>query len=218
MSLYSISGIGCEDCGGGCGYIGGRKKRAARKAKRKARKTGVNCKGARVKKIALAPARNAFLALVRLNVKKLALKLAANYKDPAKKLKLHQKWCKLGGDAKKLESAVMKAYAKYKRKRGIIGYMDATDGQIGSVATLLAASVPILKALAPFLKTVLPGSKGAEAAETASEAAEELAPQETAQAPEQAPEESAEVGAIGINPWLIGAGALAAFYLLKKKK
>lgn len=219
MSLYSISGIGCEDCGGGCGYIGGRKKRAARKAKRKARKTGINCKGARVKSVALAPARNAYLLLVRLNIKKLAVKLAKATSTPQGRQKVHAKWCKLGGNGRKLQSAIDKAYAKYKRKRGIIGYMDADDiGQIGmTTAAALALASPIIAALAPLIKQ-FGGEKAAAAAEDISTAAEELAPQETVPVPEQTPEKSAEVGAISINPWLIGAGALAAFYILKKKK
>lgn len=231
MSLYSISGIGCEDCVSGCGYIGGRKKaarrqkRATRKAKRKARKSGVNCKGARVKAVVLAPARNAFLGLIRLNVKKIAVKLYENnYRDPAKKLKLHQKWCKLGGNASKLEAAITKAYNKYKRKRGIVGYMDMQDGQIGSVAGLIAAAKPILAALKPFLKTAIKKaaplvkkaiSKYRKRREEADEGVNEA--EEYTQEYQQE-DENAEVGAVGINPLLIGAAGLGIYLLTRKSK
>lgn len=226
MSLYSISGVGC-DCDKP-GYIGGKKRRTARKArrkarraKRKARKTGVNCKGAKVKAVVLAPARNAYLALVRLNVKKLAVKLAKATSTPEGRAKVHGKWCKLGGNGRKLQSAIDKAFAKYKRKRGIIGYMDIDAGQIGSVAALLASAAPIIKALAPLLKQFAPGSKAAEAAETAEQVTEaveaEIQPAE-AQPVEVEDQGGEEVGAIQLNPWIIGAGALAAYFLLKKSK
>jgi hypothetical protein len=219
MSLYSISGVGC--CGDAPGFIGGKKRRTARKAKRKARRakrkarrTGVNCKGRKVKAVVLAPARNAYLALVRLNVKKLAVKLAKATSTPEGRAKVHGRWCKLGGSGAKLQSAIDKAFAKYKRKRGIIGFMDTESAQIGSVATLLASAAPIIKALAPLLKTLAPGSKAAEAAETAEQVTEAVQV-ETAPAESEAGD---EVGAISVNPWLIGAGALAAYFLLKKSK
>lgn len=223
MSLYSISGVGCD-----CdlpGYIGGKKRRTARRKarrlRRKARKTGVNCKGAKVKKVLLAPARNAYLALVRLNVKKLAVKLAKATSTPEGRAKVHGKWCKLGGNGRKLQAAIDKAFAKYKRKRGIIGYMDMDEmGAIGvvSTATLLTTAAPIIAALAPLIKQFAPGSKAAEVAETAQEVSAavqtEVQPMESA----QPVEDSGEVGAIQVNPWLIGAGALAAYFLLKKSK
>ena len=211
MSLYSISGIGCNDCEGG--YIGGRRKqrRQARRAKRKARKTGINCKGARVKAVVLAPARNAYLALVRLNFKKLAVKLAKATATAEGKTKVHGKWCKLGGSGAKLQSAIDKAYNKYKRKRGAVGYMDEQElGMIGvAVTSLVASAIPIIKALAPLIKQ-FGGEKGEEITEQAEEVAEAV------QSENQT--ESAEVGAISINPWLIGGGALALYLLFKKKK
>ena len=224
MSLYSISGVNC-DCDKP-GYIGGRKKRqakravrkakrTARRAKRKARKTGINCKGAKLKAVALAPARNAYLALIRLNVKKLAVKLAKATSTIEGKQAIHAKWCKLGGNGAKLQSAIDKANAKYKRKRGIIGYMDMENAQIGSVATLLATALPIITALAPLVKQFAPGSKADEAAEGVAEAVE-VVEQETAPA-EQPAETGEEIGAFAVNPLLIGAGAVAVYYLLKKK-
>jgi len=219
MSLYSISGIGCDDCEGG--YIGGRKKRKARRqtrrARRRARKTGINCKGARVKAVVLAPARNAYLALIRLNFKKLAVKLAKATSTEEGKRNVHAKWCKLGGSGSKLQSAIDKAFAKYKRKRGKVGFMDEQElGMIGvAVTTVVASAIPIIKALAPLIKQ-FGGEKGEEIAETAEAVTEAVQPNE--QPAEQPAEEGAEVGAIGINTLLLGGGALALYLLLKKKK
>lgn len=184
MALYSINGIGCNNRPCNCGHraprrkipvtqlsgsfgtpsltdlptIAGKAKRRARKAKRKERRTRLYCKGALAKKIALAPARNAFLALVRLNVKKMALRLEENLKDPQRKKKLSAKWCKLGGTFKKLETAIVKAATKYRRRRKISG-MD--DGEIIGVpiAAALAAAAPIIKALKEFLSKLKKGGE-----------------------------------------------------------
>lgn len=231
MSLYSISGLGC-DCGNCVGdYIGGKKKRQqrkakrqARRAKRKERKTRLYCKGARVKSVALSPARNAFLALIKINVKKLAVKLHSQLQNPERKRQIFQKWCKLGGNATKLESAVNKAYQKYARKKGIgqMGYMDF-DGTLGvvSVATLIATASPILAALSPFLKQLAP--EAAEIAEQAESVATEIeGGQEQTQEGGQEQEASGEsvegIGAMQINPWLIGGAAVAAYFIFKKRK
>lgn len=236
MSLYSISGVGCYD--DKPGYIGGKRKakrqqkrtarkakRTARKAARKERKSGVNCKGAKVKSIALAPARNAYLALIKLNVKKLAVKLAKATSTQAGKKKIQEKWCKLGGDGAKLQRAIDSAYAKYKRKRGVIGYMDTDQLNIigFAPAAALAAAAPVIKALAPLIKQLAPESKAAEAAETAeavteateSGESESESEQQTQQSEES---ESADVSGIGVNPYLLGAGALAAYFLFFKRK
>lgn len=211
MALYSISGVGCcDNCESG--YIGGRKRRATRRAKRRERKTRLYCKGANVKRVGLSVPRNAFLSLVKLNVKKIAVKLYANLQDPNKKRALFKKWCKLGGDAKKLESAVVKAYNKYARKKGRkIGYMDM-EGQIGSIATLIATATPIIKALLPFLKQVAPGS-------TITETAEGLTSEQPAEQSEQPTEQTdgESVGQIQINPYVVGGGLLLAYLIFKKK-
>jgi len=130
---------------------------------------------------------------------------------------VHGRWCKLGGSGAKLQSAIDKAFAKYKRKRGIIGFMDTEEMQsMGAVSTitLLTTAAPIIAALAPLIKQFAPGSKAAEVAETAQQVTEAVQA-ETAPAESEAGD---EVGAISVNPWLIGAGALAAYFLLKKNK
>lgn len=225
MSLYSISGIGCDDCEPA--YIGGRKRRQARKqrrqarkARRRARKTGINCRGARVKAFALAVPRNAYLSLVRLNFKKLAVKLAKATSTQEGRQKVHATWCKLGGNGAKLQSAIDKAFAKYKRKRGQVGFMDtdelATIGEPISLTAIIASATPIIVALAPLLKQ-FGGSKGEEIAETAEAVTESVQP-EGQPAEEQPAEEGAEVGAIRVSPLLLGGGALALYLLFKKRK
>lgn len=159
MALYRISGIGCPDrdcnCGvstyrGGMDTIAGKAKRKARKAKKRALKAQGYCKGKAVKKIALAPARNAFLALVGLNVKKTAVKLHTKLQNPETKRRLFNKWCRLGGNAKKLENTINKAFRKYARKRKISGIEEMEV--IGApITALLAAAGPILVALKEFL-------------------------------------------------------------------
>lgn len=156
MALYQISGIGCNECNatpanylGGMDIIAG-KKRTKRKAKRRAEKAAGYCRGKVGKKILLAPARNAFLALVGLNVRKMAVKLYTKLQNPDTKKRLFSKWCRLGGNAKKLENTILKAYRKYSRKRKISGFDDAE--MIGApITALLATAGPILVALREFL-------------------------------------------------------------------
>jgi hypothetical protein len=202
MSLYTISGIGntCE-----IGYddfepssmISGKSKRKARKIVRKSKRTGINCKGNKLKKIALAVPRNAFLGLVRLNVKKFAVKLYNAMKNPTKKQKLLEKWCKMGGDASALTNAVNKAFSKYARKRNISGIGFAVESAI-------ATATPIIVALLEFLKKGAneePVEDGAQIEET----------------PEQTETETVE-GIGAMNPYLLaGAVGLGVYFLTKKK-
>lgn len=208
MSLYSISGVGCTDCEIGyddyepSSMISGKTKRKARRLKRKAKRTGINCKGSKLKKIALAVPRNAFLSLVRLNVKKFAVKLHNTMKNPAKYQKLMEKWCKLGGDAKSLTSAVNKAFSKYARKRKLSGLGDPT----GTTETILATATPIIVALLEFLKKGAneePIEEGAQIEET----------------PEETETETETVEGIGaMNPYLLAGAVGVGVYFLTKKK
>lgn len=223
MSLYAISGIGCNSCAVGyddytpSSVISGKKKRTerkakrvakrtARKTKRKAKRTGINCKGNKLKKIALAVPRNAFLGLVRLNVKKFAVKLYNAMKNPTKKQKLLEKWCKMGGDASALTNAVNKAFSKYARKRNISGIGFAVESAI-------ATATPIIVALMEFLKKGAneePVSDGAQLPE------ESEAPEETT---EETTEESETVEGIGgMNPYLLAGAVGVGVYFLTKKK
>lgn len=195
MSLYSISGI---DCSYGCTSYGqpslvGKVSRSVKRAKRR---SGENCKGRTGAKIALSVPRRAFLALVRLNVKKYALKLYKSLNDPKKRPALLAKWCNLGGNAALLESTVNKAVNKYKRKH---------PGQSIGVAipALITSATPVIIALLKFM-----GGK--------SDEIEEYQPEQ--EQPEESTESSGET-IKGIDPYyLYGAIGLGAIYLMTRKK
>ena len=230
MSLYSISGIGCDcyDCNCDIAGIGRRRskaqrkqRRATRKAKRKERRERLMCKGRVAKRIALSVPRNAFLGLVRLNFKKIAVKLYQKIQNLEERKKLYQKWCKLGGNAKKLESAIVKAYSKYKRKHSVgeIGYID-TDNMIGlpPIAVLLASAKPILIALSPFLKGMIFKQGEGEGEEETTET-EQQPEQTTSTQPEQTEQNTETVEGIStINPLLVaGLVGVGLYYFTKKK-
>jgi hypothetical protein len=175
MSLYSISGIG-----------------ARRRTKRPKKR--------RLSKIALFPARKAFLLLVRLNFNKFALKLYRRLNSPAR-TELLSKWTKLGGNVRLLESTVNKAVAKYKRK-----FPGRSIGAAPAAAAVIAAAAPVISVLLKFLK---PESADEidEATEAITNAAEQFTDQE---------QQQETVGAI--NPYyLYGGLALAGYFLYKNK-
>lgn len=206
MGMYSISGFDYDCCVGYDDYepsavISGKAKRQERKAKRQERKakrqakrTGLNCKGSKLKKVALAVPRNAFLSLVRLNVKQFAVKLYKTMQNPARAEKLFNKWCKLGGDASALKSAVNKAVAKYKRKNP-----GKLNGIGFAVESAISTATPIIIALLEFMKGGASTQDGAE--------------------PETMENEGETVEGIGaINPYLLaGAVGVGVYYLTKKR-
>jgi hypothetical protein len=103
--------------------------------------------GQGAKKVALAPARNAFLLLVKENVLGLAGRMALANKD-----KLVKFWEKLGGNANKLNTAV----GQGKKKRAILG--NKKFGKISgigveptSLTTVLGAAAPIIAAIGKLL-------------------------------------------------------------------
>jgi hypothetical protein len=117
------------------------KKGRERRAKRRAEGKGF---GQKVKKVGLAPARGALLALIALNVHGLASRMQAGYKKNPKALE--GLWKKVGGKFEKLIKTVNTG-AKKKRILGV-------DPGVGVVATatLLASAAPILVAVAKLLK------------------------------------------------------------------
>jgi len=152
------------------------------------------------KKGALAPARNAYLALVALNFRHWASKLSR-----ANQGKLKSKWESLGGKY----SALKKAVASGKKKKGIggpedyplyaVGMPDSSlyaigEPATGSAAALLAQAAPIASALAAILKSITPqkGETPASAEDTVPTAAE-LA--QTGVSPQQAQAMAMEYGA-----------------------
>lgn len=103
-----------------------------RKAERKANGGGLRF----VKKIGAAPARGAFLGLVRLNALKLATKLAgAIKKDPSKVQKF---WLRVGGKYEELKKTVSKASGQT-----LSGYEEAQVASV-TLAAAIATATPVL--------------------------------------------------------------------------
>jgi hypothetical protein len=205
--MYSISGLnGSCDCG--CGV--GRATRTQRKAKRQARKTGVNCKGSRAKAILLSVPRNAFLSLVKLNFKNYAYRLYKKTTRPEQAQKLYDKWCKLGGSAKTLRIAINVGIKKYNRRHHSnfkIGYLDTYGiGDGGLTESLIASASAIIIALLPFLKK----EEGEKKEENVTATESDTTPTETSG-------ETVE-GITVTNPIIIAGAIGLGYYLLKKKK
>jgi hypothetical protein len=204
MALYQISGIGCNDINCNCNdqfdygtpMISGRAERKAkRQARREKRKSGENCTGRTALKISLSPARQAFLALVKLNFRGFATKLNNTLNSP-NKLKLLEKWCGAGGSAKTLKIAISQGIRK--KRLGMLGF---------AIASVIAAAAGIIALLKPFL-----GERGqeiAEGAETAIESGQQIFENESSG--------GETTGAINTN-YIWGAAALAGIYLLTRKK
>jgi hypothetical protein len=97
------------------------------------------------KKVSIAPARGAFLALVLLNLRGFATKLSKSDQN-----KLRNKWNNLGGDFKKLQDAINKG----KTKKALLSGFDDQDnlGAVATVTASLAAATPVIIALNDFLK------------------------------------------------------------------
>jgi hypothetical protein len=158
-------------------------------------------------KIALFPARKAFLLLVRINFKKYALKLYRRL-NSAKRAELLNKWVQLGGNPQLLESTVNKAVAKYNRK-----HPGRSIGAAPAAAAVIAAAAPIIAVLLKFLKP--------ERADEIDEAADAV--QQAAQAytdsSDQSQDQPGEQQTVGaVDPYLLYGGLALAGYLIYKNK
>lgn len=220
MALYQISGIGCNDYGCNCSndfdfgtpMISGRADRKAkRQARRAKRRTGENCTGRTAAKFAppLIAGRKAFLLLIRLNIRKLGIKMYYVLQNPETRQKALEKWCSMGGNAATLKNTVAKFAAKYKRKHsgGAIGFTGA------EIAAAVAAATPYILAFTPIITLAakfLPAGKAKEALETTVEVAEAVT---------EASGEGGGETTSGISTnYIWGAAALAGIYLLSRKK
>ena len=104
-------------------------------------------KGGRVVlKVAAAPSRGAFLALVSLNVFQLAVKLNRTWETKPQDLK--NWWAGLGGAINKLTDAIKKGVARRARRVGAIGLEPVS----ASTAALITAAAPVLTALIGLLR------------------------------------------------------------------
>jgi len=163
----------------------------------------------RAAKIALFPARKAFLLLVRINFNKFALKLYRRL-NSAKRAELLSKWQKLGGNPQLLISTVNKAVAKYKRK-----HPGRSIGAAPAAAAVIAAAAPVIATLLKFLKPER-ADEIDEASEAVTQAAEAFADQGGQDQQQEQPQEQQTVGAV--NPYLLYGGiALAGYFLYKNK-
>ena len=215
MALYQISGIGCDSCDFGIPRISGRKQRRAKRVERRTkRRSGENCTGRRGPKIAppLIAGRKAFLLLVRLNVRKLGLKMYYVLQNPETRVKALEKWCALGGNARVLIRNVEKFKNKYNRKNpGAL-----SGGYVGvALESAIATATPIIIALTPIIKLasrLLPEGKAKDILEATSEAGEEFT--ENVPTPDS---DGETTGAMSSN-WIWGGLALAGIYLITRKK
>jgi hypothetical protein len=200
MALISISGIGRKKAKPTKAQkkAVAIKKIAVKKAKVQAKKKVILAKIKKVGKVAIkynplvATARNAFLALVNLNVFNLAKRLNIMLvKNPKKLMNF---WTGLSGKFSSLQSAVNNG----KNKKAIIGAV--------AVATTVATATPILVKVTKFLaengigpeeikaikKAVIPVIAKAVDKKITKEAVKEVEEEEEEEAPEEATETTSE--------------------------
>jgi hypothetical protein len=135
--------------------IGAKRKRKSKRRgdKDKSSTSGRPIKGKKqrvkkkIAKIALAPARGAFLSAVSLNLFKLGTKLARVWNKPGGKDRLTKMWAdKFGGDIGKLKKAIAKG-----SKQNISG------DQIGATAAVWDTALPVIIAIVPLIKELKAG-------------------------------------------------------------
>lgn len=108
-------------------------------------------------KVAVSPARNAFLALLDINAFNMARRLHDTMQVPAQAAELRNEWTKMGGDYGKLQSAVNNGYKHYQKHgnaavkgcyigRAFVGFEPTTT------ASMMALAAAIIAALSRFLK------------------------------------------------------------------
>ena len=211
MAIYSISGIQNEN------QIGSVKS-AVKAVKKTAGK--VLKKGTRLfLKVNVAPMRNAFLLLVKLNVGGLATKFSKAWEKNASKVQNF--WEGLGGAT----SALKSAWTKGSKKKRIFG---SSVGEVAVAATVTAAA-PLLVKAANFFKQI--GIDPAELVQIGKDAvnkkAQELAqkaldPKAASEArdidlAEQAMDETGEAPKkMNILPLILAGGAIVYFVTRKK--
>ena len=171
-----------------------------------------------VKKVALAPGRNAFLLLVKLNVRGIAKRLSNALTKNEKGTK--EKWTKLGGSFASLKKAI----AKGKDKKPLLGQskknkeLSGHEG-IGSpeLAVAMTAALPVLIAVGNILKTI----KGDQTADG------DMAAEEIASGGDPTSADNMNISDLGtgadhtgfsLSPIMIGVMAVAGYFLFIKKK
>ena len=172
-NLPTMNGIGFTGTTSveGIGRRSKSERKARRRARREARRSGPNCKGRTGPKIALTLPRRAFLALVRINFRKMGQKLHLALQNPEFANKIYSKWCGLGGKAELLRSTARKAYEKAKRKGKVNGNIGVVE--TATATTFWATAAPVIAVVSPLItlaiKAIAPGSKAEEVAQTVNE-------------------------------------------------
>lgn len=175
------------------------------------------------KKVGFAPARAAFLGLVEMNLKGLATKLSEAAKQDNSKLVTI--WQKVGGDPNQLQKHIEKG-----SKRKSIGDIEEIEGigavTAAAVAAAVAAAAPIIVLFVDMLKKMKQTKamqEGGEITDLEKDAASNLSAEgvtpEEAREAANAPDSSG--GGLGMDPktlMLLGGGAIALIFLMKKKK
>ena len=174
------------------------------KAERKERRKKI---GKKFKKIAVAPARSAFLLAVSLNVFKLAKRLAQGYKKDSAKLK--DFWKKLGGDEAKLKQAIEK------------GSKSKLTGNLGvALEVTIATATPIIIAAVKLLKDLKSDEKGDD--EKDKDGIEDLKDKlDTDDDDKETDKNTGEKKPFYKNPFIIGGAVLlvgTGIYFATKKK
>lgn len=172
----------------------------------------------KLKKILLSPGRNAFLALVKLNVFGLATKLAKSIAAKESGVKDHWEK-KLGGNFNKLKTAVA---IGAKKKALADEYYQPLALEPATTATA-ATAAPVIVSVLKWIKENLPAI-----ADDVKDVLDNLPkttgeqnppdPADPAHADKYDKDGKDDGGVFGIpTPYLIGGAALVAFLLLRKK-
>lgn len=237
MAMYSVSGIPQNQVG----LFGSKKKKAAAAAQSAvapvtssavspaaAAAPAPKVKKKIVLKIALAPARGAFLLLIGLNFMGLATKLKNSFDSHAGATE--NWWKNLGGNPNELLRKVNQGAAK----KRLLGIDFPSEGQVGVVPAAAAAvtAAPILIKVAEFLKSIgidpkeiLEAGKEVLAKQVkaaveknlqAGEQAEAVSDEEVNAVVDQSIE--AQQGKTNYLPYIIGGGLVIAILLNKKRK
>lgn len=224
MAIYSVSGINQV------GLFKSKRKKEAAASAPAATAPAPKTKKKIVLKIALAPARGAFLALVGLNFLGLATKLKNSFDNYAGKTE--NWWKNLGGNPNELLRKVNQGAGK-KRIFGDDLFV-SSEGMVGEAVTAGAAAVtaaPILIKVGEFLKSV--GIEPKEILESGKEILakqiknavdknlkidreyEDISDAEVNEAVDQALQDQA-AGGMNYLPYILGGGLILVF-LMKKK-
>jgi hypothetical protein len=211
--------------------------------RRKRGKGGRGGRGGRggLKKLGLAPARGAFLLMVKFNARGLATKLQQSIQKGSDKTKAF--WEKVGGNFDKLKAEINKGAKKKPllgiKKKGISGatsveYLEPGVGAVdpatlSAIAAAVAAAAPILLAVSKLFKSQrIPEGDGDVITDDEKEGEPGLDPDGTGftvtdAEPGSGSKETPGMLTTGFKPspliiGAIGLGALGLLYILTKKK